>query len=191
MLQKIYTLTRKYNAEIAAINPDYKDSVKETLKREIDEKFSTAIGPCRAALRRDAENLHAELEDAMDPAKQLARLAVGNHANVTPGIQSIIQSLPGLPNEMLSTLIDQATSPALQLGIYSQIAAKDGKEAASMRSRLMKKVAVNREQIQNLANAEKRHWMALADATSVPGDDSYAKLNYGHSIAPLDKILAD
>ena len=110
---------------------------------------------------------------------------------VTPGILAIINTLPGLPPNMLETLADQAKNPGLQLALYGQVAMRDGDEAAALRAKVLSKVAVNRETIQNIAVAERKRWMALADACDCPGDHSHAKLDYGHQISALDKILAE
>jgi len=190
MLAKAHSLFKAYHREMDSVNSDFKESVQDTMKREINGKYAKDVGQVRTNLEVEAERLHSELEAAQNPVTQLARLAVDHADNVPPGVMGIISSLPGLPDEVLGVLADRAKNPVLQLGIYSRVALKDGDKAASLRARVLSRVAMPVDQIQSLARQEKEHWQALFAGADIPGEASSAKLHYGHQIAALDKVLA-
>ena len=191
MVKTALRLFKAYEDEMNSINPDLKESVQQDKKQALNAKYAKDVGQTRTSLQIEAERLHAALVDAQNPVKELAKLAISFRENVTNGDLAIIQSLPGLPDEMLTELADQTTSPAIQLNLYSRVATRSGEAAAELRARVLSRVAVNRDQIQSLARQEKECWEALYAGCNIPGEHSSAKLNYAHQINALSEILKD
>ncbi len=189
MVKTALRLFKAYEDEMNSINPDLKESVQQDKKQALNAKYAKDVGQTRTSLQIEAERLHAALVDAQNPVKELAKLAISFRENVTNGDLAIIQSLPGLPDEMLTELADQTTSPAIQLNLYSRVATRSGEAAAELRARVLSRVAVNRDQIQSLARQEKECWETLYAGCGIPGEPSSSKLHYGHQISALDKIL--
>lgn len=197
MLQKAKSLTKAYNREIAAISTDLKEEIQKKMKIEIGERYSTEIGPVRDALKVEAENLHVQLEAVQDRKTQLVRQVL-NHKNflgddkIPDSVKVVLGAIPNMDDSMLEIVVEESKNPALLLGLYSQTGRiEDAKKATALQDRILSKVALPVDQIKSLARQEKNIWLALADATCVPGDHSHSKLNYGHMAAPLDKILAE
>ena len=189
MLQKAHSLFKAYRREMDSVSQDLKEVIQNEKKSEINARYAKDIGQTRTALQIEAERLHAALLDAQNPLKQLSKLAVSFRDNVSSGDLAIISALPGLPDEMLTELADQTTSPAIQLNLYSRVATRSGEAAAELRARVLSRVAVNRDQIQSLARQEKECWETLYAGCGIPGEPSSSKLHYGHQISALDKIL--
>jgi len=190
MLNRANTLAKNYEREINGIDPKYRDDVKKKMQDEINDRYWTEAGPVRANLQAEIEQLNSELETARNPEIQLAKLAMNHQADATIADLSIISALPGLPNEMIAVLADQAKSPALQLALYGRVSGRSDETAVSLRETVLSRVAMPEKQIQDLALSAKKHLQALSDLTPIKGDHSHAKLDYAHQMAALDKVLA-
>ncbi|WP_321419336.1 hypothetical protein [uncultured Desulfobacter sp.] len=190
MLAKANSLAKNYEREIIGIDPNYRDDVKKKLSAEINDRYWNDAGPVRAELQAEVARLESELKTAQDPTIQLAKLAMQHQADATIADMSIISALPGLPDEMIAVLADQAKSPALQLALYGRVSGRSDETAATLRQTVLSRVAMPTKQIQDVALSAKKHLQALYDLTPIKGDHSHAKLDYAHQMATLDKILA-
>lgn len=188
LINRANDLFSQYRTKRDSISPDLKEEIYVQKKNEVEEEYHDAILTVIGELSNDADQFAEARGIYSDKNTMLAIDAVNSADKMTPGDVALVNSLSGLPQDMIATIAGHTSKPGVQLALY-QHAVNTGD--ADLKAIVVSRVQLPVNDIKSAAMSEKRCLESIFNGPQVKGYDGSRRLEIGHRINDLNKIIEE